>query len=142
MQTILLVLQIILAIFLIGLVLIQRSDDSSMGGLGGGMGGNGFMSRRSAGNFLTKMTAIVAFLFAITSLGLTIVAKKQTQTVSLLDHLNTTQPAPIAVPAESFPSVQPQTTKEENQPTAQAETAVSPEASDASSSATDTSTAQ
>ncbi len=100
MQTILLVLQIILAVFLIGLVLIQRSDDSSMGGLGGNAGGNGFMSRRSAGNFLTKMTAIIAFLFALTSLGLTLTAKKQTQSVSLLTHLNMTQPNPISVPAD------------------------------------------
>ncbi|MDD4519263.1 MAG: preprotein translocase subunit SecG [Alphaproteobacteria bacterium] len=107
MQSVLVVLQIILAVFLIGLVLIQRTDDSSMGGLGGGMGGNSLISRRSAGNLLTRMTTLIALFFALTSLGLTILAQREVKSPSLLEKIPTEKAAPLNTPVQSGESQKP-----------------------------------
>ena len=72
MENILLTLNIILAIILVLLVLMQKSEG---GALGIGVSQENFMVSRSAGNFMTKATAIVATLFIICSLALTIVSR-------------------------------------------------------------------
>ena len=83
MENILLVLNIIFAIILVILVLIQKSEG---GALGIGVSQENFMFSRSAGNFMTKATAVVATLFIICSLGLTIVSRGDlTPTSSVLD---------------------------------------------------------
>lgn len=85
MYTVILVIDIILAVALCGLVLLQRSEGGAMGGLGGGTAATSFMTGRSVGNVLTRMTAIVAFLFVVTTLLLSILAKQETKHVSILD---------------------------------------------------------
>ena len=83
MENILLVLNIILAFILVILVLMQKSEG---GALGIGVSQESFMFSRSAGNFMTKATAIVATLFIICSLGLTIISRADlTPTSSVLD---------------------------------------------------------
>tara|TARA_Y100000816_G_C26010892_1_gene528544 strand:+ start:742 stop:1044 length:303 start_codon:yes stop_codon:yes gene_type:complete len=83
MENILLVLNIILAFILVVLVLMQKSEG---GALGIGVSQESFMFSRSAGNFMTKATAIVATLFIICSLGLTIISRADlTPTSSVLD---------------------------------------------------------
>jgi len=83
MENILLVLNIIIAIILVLLVLIQKSEG---GALGIGVSQENFMFSRSAGNFMTKATAIVATLFIICSLGLTIISRGDlVPTSSVLD---------------------------------------------------------
>ena len=83
MENILLVLNIIIAIILVLLVLIQKSEG---GALGIGVSQENFMFSRSAGNFMTKATAIVATLFIICSLGLTIISSEDlVPTSSVLD---------------------------------------------------------
>ena len=72
METLLLVINIILALILVLLVLFQKSEG---GALGIGVSQENFMFSRSAGNFMTKATAIVATLFIICSLALTIVSR-------------------------------------------------------------------
>ena len=72
MENILLTLNIILAFILVLLVLMQKSEG---GALGIGVSQENFMFSRSAGNFMTKATAIVATLFIICSLALTIVSR-------------------------------------------------------------------
>jgi preprotein translocase subunit SecG len=62
-----LVIHCILAIALVGVVLLQRSEG---GALGMGGGPSGFMSARGASNLLTRATSILATLFVLTSLGL------------------------------------------------------------------------
>ena len=94
MENILLTLNIILAIILVLLVLLQQSE---VGALGIGVSQESFMFSRSAGNFLTTATAIVATLFIICSLGLTILSNKElTPEKSLLDKIeqNTDKDAP------------------------------------------------
>tara|TARA_B100000287_G_scaffold175186_1_gene165206 strand:- start:226 stop:528 length:303 start_codon:yes stop_codon:yes gene_type:complete len=73
MENILLVLNIIFAIILVVLVLIQKSEG---GALGIGVSQENFMFSRSAGDFFTKATAVVATLFIICSLSLTIISRE------------------------------------------------------------------
>ena len=84
METLLLIVHIILAILLIGSVLLQKSDGGALG-----IGGNSdnLVSSRSAGNFLTKFTAVLAFLFIITSISLTLINKKDTSQKSIIDKI-------------------------------------------------------
>ena len=83
MENILLVLNIIFAIILVLLVLMQKSEG---GALGIGVSQENFMLSRSAGSFMTKATAIVATLFIICSLALTIISRAElTPTSSDLD---------------------------------------------------------
>ena len=72
MENILLILNIVFAIILVLFVLMQKSEG---GALGIGVSQESFMFSRSAGNFMTKATAIVATLFTICSLALTIVSR-------------------------------------------------------------------
>ena len=83
MENILLIINIILAAILVLLVLFQKSEG---GALGIGVSQDSFMFSRSAGNFMTKATAIVAALFIVCSLALTIVSRGElTPTGSVLD---------------------------------------------------------
>ena len=85
MENILLILNIIFAIILVLLVLMQKSEG---GALGIGVSQDSFMFSRSAGNFMTKATAVVATLFIICSLGLTIVSRGDlAPTSSVLDTI-------------------------------------------------------
>ncbi len=72
MENILLIINVILAIILVILVLFQKSEG---GALGIGVSQDNFMFARTAGDFFTKATAIVATLFIICSLSLTIISR-------------------------------------------------------------------
>ena len=81
MENLLLVLNIVFAIILVLLVLMQKSEG---GALGIGVSQDNFMFSRSAGNFLTKATAIVATLFIICSITIVAISRdelRETQSV-------------------------------------------------------------
>ena len=83
MENILLILNIIFAFILVILVLMQKSEG---GALGIGVSQESYMFSRTAGNFMTKATAIIATLFIICSLALTIVSRGElVPTGSVLD---------------------------------------------------------
>ena len=83
MENILLTLNIIFAIILVLLVMMQKSEG---GALGIGVSQENLMFSKSAGNFMTKATAVVATLFIICSLALTIVSRGElAPTNSVLD---------------------------------------------------------
>ena len=85
MENVLLVINIILALILVSLILLQKSEG---GALGIGVSQENFMLLRSAGGFMTKATAIVATLFIICSLALTIISRAElTPTSSVLDTI-------------------------------------------------------
>ena len=73
MENILLTTNIILAVLLIILILIQKSEG---GALGLGVSQDSFMFSRTAGDFFSKSTAVVATLFIICSLSLTIISRQ------------------------------------------------------------------
>ena len=83
MENILLTINVIIAIILVILVLLQKSEG---GALGIGVSQDSFMFSRSAGDFLSKATGFVATLFIICSLGLTIISRGDlAPTSSVLD---------------------------------------------------------
>lgn len=85
MLFILLIIHVIITLALVGVILLQRSEGGGIGlGTGGGM--SGFMTGRSAANFLTRMTAVLATCFIISSLVLSIVTS-QDGGESILDNL-------------------------------------------------------
>ena len=88
MENIILILNIVLAILLVAVVLLQKSEG---GALGIGASQESFISSRSAGNLLTKITAILATLFIITSISLTIMAQKEISTSSVLERVEEKQ---------------------------------------------------
>ena len=82
MESLLLSLNIIIAVLLVITILLQKSEG---GALGLGVSQDNFASSRSAGNFLTKATSILATLFIIVSLSLTLVANRDLNPISVID---------------------------------------------------------
>ncbi len=93
MENFILLVNVILAILLVIVILIQKSEG---GALGIGVSQDSFISSRSAGNFLTKTTVIIATLFIITSISLTIMSREQISSTSVLEKIeekeDTTEP--------------------------------------------------
>ena len=85
MQNVVLIIHLLLAVTLIGLVLLQRSEGGGLG-MGGGGGGGGAMSGRAAASAMTKLTWILAIAFICTSLGLTILQVQKSSGSSVLDQ--------------------------------------------------------
>lgn len=102
MASVLLAIDIILAIGLTILVLLQRSEGGALGALGGG-GGNSMFTGRQTGNMLTRLTWWFFALFVIVNLALVVIAKKSTveEPVSILP---TEQSAPLAPQPASAPT--------------------------------------
>ncbi len=100
MTTVLLVIHLLLAITLVGIVLLQRSEGGALG-MGGGGGMGGFMTSRATANLLTRTTAILAACFMATSLLLAVLASHQRTASSILDKAKpaSEQPAKPGQPA-------------------------------------------
>ena len=88
MENFILLLNIFLAIILVIVILLQKSEG---GALGIGASLESFISSRSAGNLLTKATAIIATLFIVTSILLTIMGQKEISTSSVLEKVEEKQ---------------------------------------------------
>ena len=84
MENFVLIFNVILAVLLVVVILVQKSEG---GALGLGASQESFISSRSAGSFLTKSTAIIATLFIITSISLTIMSKEKFSTTSVLEKV-------------------------------------------------------
>lgn len=96
MENVVLVVHLILALSLIGVVLLQRSEG---GGLGMG-GGGGAMSGRSAATALGKVTWLLAVAFIATSVALTVIAAERSAGTSVVDRFGAVPDAePSAAPA-------------------------------------------
>lgn len=116
MESVLLVIHILIALALIGVVLLQRSEGGGLGiggggggGAGGGMGG--FLTGRGTANLLTRTTAILAACFMASSIVLTILAGGDSGQRSIFDdpaagHGGMSAPvAPAEPAAPTEPSV-------------------------------------
>jgi preprotein translocase subunit SecG len=89
MTTIILVVHLLIAVALIGVVLLQRSEGGALG-IGSGGAGSLFSSRGVA-NVLTRTTAILAVAFFVTSIALTMIAKKEHAPASVFDQVKPAQ---------------------------------------------------
>ncbi|MHC8493780.1 preprotein translocase subunit SecG [Thalassospira sp. SM2505] len=102
MQTVILVIHLLLALGLIAVILVQRSEGGGLGiggNSGGGGGGFGVMSSRGAANLLTRTTAILAGAFMITSIILALQSNSHTRPASILEQAPASAPA-VTEPAE------------------------------------------
>lgn len=90
MALIVLVIHLLIAIGLVTIVLMQRSEGGALG-MGGGGSGGGFLTGRGTANLLTRMTAGLALAFFVTSITLSILAKSPQSEESILDQSPTTQ---------------------------------------------------
>ncbi len=110
----LLIVQIIIAVSLIGTILMQRSEG---GGLGVGGSSSGFMTARGAADFLTRSTAILGGLFIVLSIVMAAIAgvsrKPPTIDASLANTVQTSRSAPAPQPVE--PAQQPQQQQQNDQ---------------------------
>ena len=97
MIILLLVIHILVAIALIGVILLQKSEGGALGMGGGGM--SGFMTGRSTANLLTRATAILAAAFMMTSILLVVIHNRERAPRSIID-----QGAPAA-PASPIPII-------------------------------------
>ena len=92
------IIHVLLCVFMIFVILLQPGKDAGMGAaLGGGAATSAF-GGRGAVTFLSKLTAVCAGLFFLTSLGLSFVGVRGSVTSSLL-----AKPAPAAAPAPAAP---------------------------------------
>ena len=105
MGTILLVIHLLVAILLVSVILMQRSEGGALDGLGGGSGAANFLSARGTGNFLTRLTAILATLFIITSISLSLYHRGAAvrTSKSLLDSAPVEQSLPTVPDVPSAP---------------------------------------
>lgn len=104
MENVVLIIHLLLALALIGVVLLQRSEG---GGLGMGGGGGGVMSGRAAATALGKVTWLLAIAFICTSIALTIIAARNSAGTSVVDRLgvqieSADEEAPALPDAESL----------------------------------------
>ena len=88
MENLILTINIVLAVLLVIVILLQKSEG---GALGLGASQESYVTSRSAGNFLTKATAILATLFIITSILLPIMSNKQITSTSVLEKVEEKQ---------------------------------------------------
>jgi len=96
MADIILAIHVLLALGLIVFILLQRSDGGALGGLGGGMSLSGIMGNKGSANFLTRVTAVFAGLFMMTSLVLAIIESKSNKGENgLLDVIESEMDAPL-----------------------------------------------
>jgi preprotein translocase subunit SecG len=104
MTTVLLIIHLFIALGLVGLVLVQRSEG---GALGIGGGGGGFMSGRGTANLLTRMTAVLAAAFFATSILLTIVARHGSAPTSIVNPGAPGQSGPSGAGGNDLPKLSP-----------------------------------
>ncbi|KPP85053.1 MAG: preprotein translocase subunit SecG [Rhodobacteraceae bacterium HLUCCA08] len=91
MENVVLIIHLLLALTLIGVVLLQRSEGGGLG-IGGGGGGGGVMSSRGAATALGKVTWLLAIAFISTSILLTVIAARNAEGTSVVDRI-TDRPA-------------------------------------------------
>ena len=106
MQTVLIVFHLMIVVALVGTVLLQRSEGGALGVGGSG----GFMTGRGQANALTRATAILATLFFITSLALSIIASYSRAPKSILDGANVqhTTTSPTGSPLDQMRQIEQQ----------------------------------
>ncbi len=102
MENVVLIVHLLLALGLIGVVLMQRSEGGGLG-MGSGGGGGGAMTGRAAATALGKLTWILAIAFICTSITLTILAARKASGTSVIDRLGV--PAPAEQSESAAPAV-------------------------------------
>jgi preprotein translocase subunit SecG len=107
MELVLLIVHLFIALALVGVILLQKSEGGALG-IGGGGGMGGFLTARGAANLLTRTTTILAALFIITSLALAVIAAQKRDAPArppAEQPARTAPETPAPAPGPSVPSV-------------------------------------
>src|ERR1051326_2710978 len=102
MGVILFIIHVLIAIALIGVVMLQKSEGGALGMGGGGM--SGFMTGRSTANLLTRTTAILAAAFFATSILLVMLSNYGRAPRSIIDQGGPTPGSPLTPGAPAVPT--------------------------------------
>ena len=105
MIILLLVVHVLIAVALVGVILLQKSEGGALGMGGGGM--SGFMTGRSTANLLTRTTAVLAVLFMLTSLSLVWFSNRDRAPRSIIEQGAPSAPAAPVAPASPAPQTPP-----------------------------------
>ncbi|VUD41046.1 Protein-export membrane protein SecG [Thalassocella blandensis] len=105
MENIVLLIHLLIALAIIGLILMQRGKGAEMGASFGGGASQTLFGASGSGNFFSKMTAIFAFLFFITSFSLAIMAKQKGEAEVFEDEIPAAVEATPAANADDIPEV-------------------------------------
>ena len=92
MNSFLLIIQVILSISLIGLVLIQHGKGADAGAAFGSGASSTIFGARGSGNFLSRVTTIIAILFFIVCMALAYISSQQSRSTAVFDSVTTQQP--------------------------------------------------
>jgi preprotein translocase subunit SecG len=107
MQTVLIIIHLLIAVALIFVVLLQRSEGGALGIGGSGSGLGGLFSPRGAASTLTKTTAVLGILFFTTSMALTLLTLGSRQPASILNQAPPGAPAGAPQAPPTLPSANP-----------------------------------
>ena len=107
MLQVVLVIHLMIAVALIAVVLMQKSEGGALGIGGGGM--SNFMTGRGTANVLTRTTAILAACFMLTSVLLVVLPRLGTQAPSIIPESTTTLPLPLPTPTAPAAPAKPAT---------------------------------
>lgn len=106
LKTILVVLQIITAIGVITLVLVQQGKGADMGAAFGGGSSGGLFGAAGSANFLSRVTAVFATVFFLSTLGITFFSSTKSQNAGVLSGTSAPVTAPVgevSTPATAVP---------------------------------------
>lgn len=99
-KTVLVVLQIIVAIGVIALVLIQQGKGADMGAAFGGGSSGGLFGAAGSANFLSRLTAVFATVFFLSTIGITLLGSNKSQNAGVLSGTS----APVVAPSAETPA--------------------------------------
>lgn len=109
METVLLVIHLLIAIVLIGMILLQKSEGGAMGGgLTGGASVTGMSQSQARATPITRTTTVLGMCFFATSLGLALLATPQEAPTSIFETAPVNDSAgeiPIVPVVPTVPSV-------------------------------------
>jgi preprotein translocase subunit SecG len=103
METVILVVHVIAALSVIGLVLLQHGKGADAGAAFGGGSAGGVFGSAGAANFLSRTTAIIAVIFFLTSLGLTVMSARKTEHKGVMSQPTPAKTMPSDVPVPTTP---------------------------------------
>ncbi len=107
LKELLLVVHVLVAITIVGLVLLQQGKGADIGAAFGSGASQTLFGARGSATFMSRVTAVLATIFFITSLSLTVIDARQSQTKSVTQEVPATSvpPAPAPAPAPAKPAV-------------------------------------
>lgn len=105
LKTLLVVVQIVTAIGVIILVLVQQGKGADMGAAFGGGSSGGLFGASGSANFLSRLTAVFATIFFVVTLGITFLSSTKSENAGVLS--GTSAPAPVVNSDSAIPGSKP-----------------------------------